>query len=78
MIDFIKSDKGKILYWIIGIIVAVIFAFVLLPPLYATWNRIDPLVCGIPFAFFMDFLFMLILAVCLVLLYQIQRIRGEL
>ena len=78
MIDFIKSDKGKILYWIIGIFVALIFAFVLLPPLYATWNRVDPLVCGIPFAFFMCFVFLLVLAICLVLLYQIQRIRGEL
>ena len=78
MTEFIKSDKGKCLYWIIGIFVAIIFAFILLPPLYALWNRVDPLVCGIPFSIFMCFIFMLVLAICLVLLYQIQRIRGEL
>ena len=42
MKDFVKSDSGKSLYWIIGIIVVIIFAFILLPPLYATWNTPVP------------------------------------
>ena len=78
MKDFVKSDSGKSLYWIIGIIVVIIFAFILLPPLYATWNRIDPFIFGFPFSVSMSFIMMMVLSICLVLLYQIQRVRGEL
>lgn len=78
MKDFVKSDSGKSLYWIIGIIVFIIFAFILLPPLYATWNRIDPFIFGFPFSVAMSFIMMMVLSICLVLLYQIQRVRGEL
>lgn len=50
MIEFIKSDRGKYLYWILGIIAAGCFAIIMLPPLYQYWNKLDPMVLGLPFS----------------------------
>lgn len=78
MKNFVKSEQGKVLYWIIGIVVVIIYAFILLPPLYATWNKLDPMIMGFPFMVAMSFIMMVILSVCLLLLYKIQKERGEL
>lgn len=78
MKNFVQSEKGKILYWIIGIISGIIFAFILFPPLFSTWNKIDPMIFGFPFVIAMSFILMFILAICLLLLYRIQKERGEL
>lgn len=78
MKDFVASEKGKICYWILGILAVIIWCFVLIPPLYATWNKATPLICGIPFSVVMCFLIMLALAIILALLYQVQKIRKEL
>ncbi len=78
MKDFIRSEKGKVCYWVLGILAVIIWCFVLIPPLYSVWNKALPLICGIPFSVVMTFLFMLALAIILCLLYQVQKIRKEL
>ncbi len=78
MKDFIRSENGKIVYWIIGIISAVIFAFILIPSLFSTINKLEPMIMGVPFLFFMEFLLGMILAAMLALLYWVQKVRGEL
>ncbi|MCG8484683.1 MAG: hypothetical protein MJA31_15325 [Clostridia bacterium] len=78
MKEFVKSDNGKILYWIIGIIATIVFAFILIPSLFSTINKIEPLIVGVPYLIFMEFLLGMILAALLVLLYWVQKVRGEL
>jgi uncharacterized membrane protein YhhN len=78
MKEFIKSERGVILYWIIGIIVIVLFAFVLIPPLFSLINKVEPFVLGFPFSVFIFFVISMVLAALLVFLYYIQNVRGEL
>ena len=79
MKDFVKSEKGKIMYWIIGIISTVIFAIILVPSWFdACVNKVDPFICGVPFFAFMEFILLLILACMLALLHWVQDVRGEL
>ncbi len=78
MKDFIRSENGKIVYWLIGIIACIIFAVILVPPLFSTINKLDPVIMGIPFLEFMEFLLGIVLAILLVLLYWVQKVRGEL
>lgn len=78
MKEFIKSERGVILYWIIGIIVIVLFAFVLIPPLFSLINKVEPFVLGFPFSVFIFFVIPMVLAALLVFLYYIQNVRGEL
>lgn len=78
MREFVESEQGKICYWILGILAVIIWCFVLIPPLYATWNKATPLICGIPFSVVMSFVIMLALAIILCLLYHVQKIRKEL
>lgn len=78
MKEFVKSEKGKCLYWIIGIVVGLIYAFILVPPLFGIVNKIDPTVFGWPLIAFMELLFAIVLSVALVLVYWVQKVRGEL
>ena len=78
MKDFIRSKNGKMVYWLIGIISSIIFAFILIPSLFSTINKMDPVIMGIPYFFFMEFFLGMILAILLVLLYWVQKVRGEL
>lgn len=78
MVEFIKSDRGAILYWIIGVFVVVLFAFILVPPLFSVINKVEPFILGFPFSVVMFFIIAMALATLLVLLYHIQNIRGEL
>ena len=73
-----QSGKPKTVYWIIGIVVVVVFAFLLVPPLFNLINRVDPWVIGLPFFAFMELVCGLIIAAMLVLLYAVQNRRGEL
>lgn len=73
-----QSGKPKTVYWIIGIVVVVVFAFLLVPPLFNLINRVDPWVIGLPFFAFMELVGGLIIAAMLVLLYAVQNRRGEL
>jgi hypothetical protein len=72
------TKKGKGVYWVIGVLVAIAYLFVLVPPLFRLVNRVDPFVLGFPFSAFMIFVLGLFIAVMLVLLYRIQNKRGEL
>jgi hypothetical protein len=78
MEKFIKSEKGKMLYWIIGIITVILFAIVLIPSLFSYINRADIMFLNIPFSIFMYFVICMVLAFLLMFLYHIQNIRGEL
>jgi hypothetical protein len=76
--DRAVKKKGKGVYWVIGVLVAIAYLFVLIPPLFRLVNRVDPYVLGFPFSVFMIFVLGLFIAVMLVLLYRIQNKRGEL
>lgn len=78
MRDFIKSERGTILYWIIGVIVIILFAIILIPSLFSFINKVDPFILGFPFSVFSFFVIAMVLAALLAVLYQIQKIRGEL
>jgi len=78
MKDFIVSERGKIFYWIIGILLAFSFCMILFPPLFSLINKVEPFILGIPFLVFMEFIFGMFIALLLVLLYWVQKIRGEL
>lgn len=78
MSDNLVEKKGKSVYWVIGVLVAIAYLFVLVPPLFALVNRVEPFVLGFPFSAFMIFILGLFIAVMLVLLYAIQNRRGEL
>jgi hypothetical protein len=73
-----ETGKPKTIYWIIGIVVVVVFSFLLVPPLFALINRVEPWVVGLPFFAFMELVSGLIIAAMLVLLYSVQKRRGEL
>ncbi len=78
MSDKVVKKKGKAVYWVIGVLVAIAYLFVLVPPLFSLVNRVEPFVLGFPFSAFMIFALGLFIAVMLVLLYGIQNRRGEL
>lgn len=79
MREFVKSDKGKIMYWIIGIISAIVFAIILVPPLFnALVNKVNPFILGVPYYAFMEVLLLFILSCMLALLHWVQEVRGEL
>lgn len=79
MKEFIRSDKGRIAYWILGIIAACDFSIFLIPPLYnLIVNRIDPFVLGMPWIVFMQIVLWVIFAANMNCLYWVQKIRGEL
>jgi hypothetical protein len=78
MSDKVVKKKGKAVYWVIGVLVAIAYLFVLVPPLFSLVNRVEPFVLGFPFSAFMIFVLGLFIAVMLVLLYGIQNRRGEL
>ena len=73
-----ETGKSKAVYWIIGIVVIVVFAFLLVPPLFSLINRVEPWVVGLPFFAFMELVCGLIISAMLVLLYGVQKRRGEL
>lgn len=77
MKEFIRSEKGKSLYWIVGIIAAILFAIVLLPPLFSLINRVEPFILGFPFSVFMFFVIAMVQGGLLTFLYYIQKVRGE-
>jgi len=78
MREFIKSERGKVLYIIITILAIVVFSIILIPPLFQLINKLDPVIIGLSLFAFMELLLGLILAVLLVSLFWIQSIRGEL
>jgi uncharacterized membrane protein YhhN len=78
MKEFIKSERGVVLYWIIGVIVIILFSIVLIPPLFNLINKVDPFILGFPFSVFSFFVISMVLAALLAALYYIQNIRGEL
>ena len=78
MKEFIRSERGKSLYWIIGILAAVLFAIILLPPLFSLVNKPDPLVLGFPFSVFWFFVIAMVQGGLVTFLYYIQKVRGEL
>ena len=79
MVDYIKSDKGKNLYWVIGILTTIIFLIFLIPSLFdLVINKIYPVVFGMPYVVFMQALLWIILWLLMVCLYWVQRLRGEL
>ena len=73
-----KAGKSKTIYWVIGIVVVVVFLFLLVPPLFGLINRVEPWVMGLPFFAFMELVSGFIIAAMLVLLYSVQNRRGEL
>jgi len=75
---FIQSERGRIMYWLIGIITVLIFAFILIPPLFQIINRVEPIVLSLPFFIFIEMVLGLTLSCMLVLLYWVQQVRGEL
>lgn len=76
---FIKSERGKLLYWIIGIVATVVFSIFLVPPLFdLVIDRVDPFILGMPYTVFMHLVLWVILAANLSALYWVQKIRGEL
>lgn len=79
MVEFIKSAKGKVLYWIIWISAGVIFVLFNIPALFdVVFNRVEPFIMGMPYIVFMQLTFWIILWLLMVALYWVQNIRGEL
>lgn len=79
MKEFIKSDRGKILYWILGAVAVCDFSIFLIPPLFnLIVNKIDPFVLGMPWTVFMQIVLWIIFAANLNCIYFVQKIRGDL
>lgn len=79
MKEFVKSDRGKIMYWVVGIIAVCDFSIFLIPQLFdLIVDRIEPYVFGMPWVVFMQIVLWVIFAANMNLLYWVQKVRGEL
>lgn len=54
------------------------FAWLVVPPLFEVINRAEPWVIGMPFVVFMIAAISFLVCLGLVLLFEIERMRGEL
>ncbi len=80
MKDFIRTDKGGLLFYVLSwgaIVVSFLILFV--PVLFeAIVNKIDPFVLQMPWTVFMHIVLWLVIAIALAVIYTVQDIRGEL
>ena len=55
-----------------------LFAWLVVPPMFDVINKADPWVLGMPFVLFMITLISILVCLGLVVLFEIERIRGDL
>ncbi|MHB8869698.1 MAG: DUF3311 domain-containing protein [Thermoleophilia bacterium] len=54
------------------------FAWLVVPPMFEVINRVEPWVLGMPFVVFMIAAISFLVCLGLVLLFEIERVRGDL
>jgi len=78
MKDWLKSCNKTTIRRVFAAYFVFMFAWFVVPPMFEVINRVEPWVLGMPFVIFMIALLSFLVCLGLVLLFEIERMRGDL
>ncbi|MHB1345686.1 MAG: DUF3311 domain-containing protein [Thermoleophilia bacterium] len=78
MKTWLRSLKKTVIRRVFLAYFVFMFAWLVVPPMFEVINRVEPWVLGMPFVVFMIAAISFLVCLGLVLLFEIERVRGDL